>query len=236
MRQPSISSDDLNQPPHVWRLRHRRGTALLLALLAGCALAATSAAQTNTAKTADKTTQTVRLFDAVAKHPGPSWQKYEEPLGGSEVNRQQRETAFIQEQIPKGDSFKAWKRLYGVVAQKLPGMPMQDFINQSLTPLVQACGRENFTATVQPLANDYTLIRVVCQNTPHIPVGSGYGEGVGEVGVFWFGKQGDTLVKIYQQWRGSKFSASQAASWPVSSEEVDTMTQRLSTTALAPAS
>ncbi|WP_428245500.1 hypothetical protein [Ferrovibrio sp.] len=212
----------------------------MLALLVGSTLSTVSAAQTNAAQinaaqSADKTTQTVRLFDAVAQHPGPSWQKYEDPLNGSEVNRQQRDSAFIQEQIPKGETFKAWKRLYGVVAQKLPGMPLPEFINQSLTPLVQACGRENFTATVQPLANDYTLIRVVCQNTPNIAVGSGYGEGVGEVGVFWFGKQGDTLVKIYQQWRGNKFTATQATSWPVSRDEVETMTQRLSTAALAPA-
>lgn len=182
----------------------------------------------------NKVSQVITLFDAIASHPGPSWQSTDNLLG-SEVNRSQQGPSFILEQIPKGEAFKSWKRLYGVFALKQPGLGLNDFINMSLAPFLNACGKENFFANVVEKKETSLLVRVICQNTPQAPPNIGYGEGIGEISLIWFGQSGSTLVKIYQQWRGAKFDANAIATWPVSTDELQGMSLRLSTAALQPA-
>ncbi|MEK9970295.1 MAG: hypothetical protein VW600_14240, partial [Ferrovibrio sp.] len=111
-----------------------------------------------------KITQTINLFDAVAVYPAASWQRSADPSKDSEFYRNQNGPSFILEQIPKGEKFDKWSRLYAIAAVKMPGLTLKDFINQSLAPFYNACGKENFSAiAIQQSAEGITL-RVLCQN------------------------------------------------------------------------
>lgn len=175
---------------------------------------------------APKISQTINLFDAVVIYPAPSWQRSTDPSKDSEFSRNQSGPSFILEQIPKGERFEKWSRLYAVAAVRVQGLTLKDFINQSLTPFYNACGKENFSVLALPQTHEGITLRVLCQNSPLGPVKFGYGDGVGEVTLMRFGQVGNTFIKIYQHWRGKSFIATDTATWPVPTAEVDMMMNR----------
>ena len=185
--------------------------------------------------------QVVRLFDAVASYPAPSWiddkmAQSDKLLEMSEFNRKQEQNEFILEQIPKGESFSNWTKLYAVFAVKIPasaGFSLEGFVNGSLAPFIQSCGRPNFT--IQPLerTGEKMVTLVFCQNSPRAQEGTGYGEGIGEIGLFHFQKVKDTYVKVYHEWKGKNFSLEDQSGWPIKVEKLRDIADRFRTISIS---
>ncbi|MFC3674184.1 hypothetical protein [Ferrovibrio xuzhouensis] len=165
----------------------------------------------------------------MAVYPAPSWQHSADPAKDSEFYRNQNGSSFILEQIPKGEKFEKWSRLYAIAAVKVEGLTLKDFINRSLAPFYNACGKENFFVTPLQQSAESVLLHVLCQNSPAGPAKFGYGDGVGEITVMRFGQVGSTLIKVYQHWRGKSFIATDTSTWPVPKEEVGMMMNRFTT-------
>jgi len=70
---------------------------------------------------------------------------------------------------------------------------------------------------------------IFCENSPNSPAGSGYGDGVGEITLMLISRYKNTLVKIYQNWRGKSFKLAEKASWPAKVSEVQEMIKRFNT-------
>ena len=65
---------------------------------------------------ANKISQETDVFDTAVRYPAPSWQ--DKPRqAANETNRQQEDASFVLEQIPKGDKFESWSKLYAVHGQ-----------------------------------------------------------------------------------------------------------------------
>ncbi len=177
----------------------------------------------------EKITQTIHLYDAVVAYPAPSWQRTADPTHASEFYRNQNGPTFILEQIPKGEKFEKWNRMYAVFAVKIQGLAFKDFINQTLAPFFSVCGKENFSVVPLQQQADAITLRILCQNSPSGPAKFGYGDGVGEVTLIRFGQVGSTFIKVYHHWRGKSFMATDPASWPVPAAELETMVKRFET-------
>ena len=208
-------------------------TAALTAALSGNAASAAGSFDP------DKVTQSINIYEAVVAYPPPSWQTKANGIDEHEYNRQQQGPVFVFEQIPKGEKFNSWTKLYavhGLYVGKAPTKPGLDFyVNASLGPFFQACGKENFS--VQNLQNTPNAVSVVmfCTDSPNAPPGLGYGKGIGEIAVMTFRRHQSTFVKVYQEWRGDSFSLKDRASWPVNDAELKEMIRRIVRVGVYPA-
>ncbi len=177
----------------------------------------------------NKITQLINIFGSTVKYPIPSWYKVGKSPSQSEYYRNQQSNQFVFEQIPKGDKFENWTRLYAVHGMTFPkekDFPLKSYVYSSVIPFVQICGKENIEMQnifETSISKTYLL---VCQNSPLAPKGSGYGKGIGEVGLFRIFKSQNTFVKVYQEWRGKNFKINDKSTWPVSDEELVTMIKR----------
>jgi hypothetical protein len=181
---------------------------------------------------AGKIKQRINLFGTVVFYPPPSWIVDKivssELLKMSEVSRKSNERVFIHEQIPKGDSFDSWNRMYAVFAidtqsQKLP---LKGFVNQSLATFVQICSKDNIAIQVLKESADIIVMIVMCRDSVNSNGQHGYKPGVGEVAVFYFAQSPTTTFKIYQEWRGQSFDIKKPDTWPVSKAELKMMVDR----------
>ncbi len=187
-------------------------------ILAAAALmvasAATASAQ-SPAQPAEPGGSQIRMFDAWAQFPYPSWQQTANTLGESKVSRQQHADTFVVAMVPKKDNFKKWTNQYTLFGTWRENLTLKKFINGSIGVLYKACGKENFKLRKILRKPDAALVAVYCTNSPDGPAAYGYGEGVGEVTLMWMGQFQNSFVKIYEQWRGPKFDATNAPAWPV---------------------
>ena len=76
----------------------------MYALIAFISLGAGSAVAQNTGQPAEPGGSQIRMFDAWAQFPYPSWHKTENALAESQVSRQQHADTFVVAMIPKKDS------------------------------------------------------------------------------------------------------------------------------------
>lgn len=164
---------------------------------------------------------TAKVFDATVIFPPPSWQGSSTDLSEHEIYRQKIENQFILEFIPKGEKFSSWSKLYAVLAIKSQNLSFRNFINASLGTFFEACGKENYRASLIEKLGSAVLLEILCTNSPKGLAKHGYGDGVGEVTIMWFGQLKDTKVKVYHHWRGDSFSKDDRATWPIGSEAYD---------------
>ncbi len=176
----------------------------------------------------------IRMFDAWAQFPYPSWHKTGNALAESQVSRQQHADTFVVAMIPKKDSFRSWTNQYTLFGTWREQLTLSKFINSSIGVFYKACGKQNFKLRKILRKPDAALVAVSCPNTPEGPAAYGYGDGVGEITLMWMGKFEKSYVKIYEQWRGPKFDARNAASWPVSKQVLDRSIQRFTGIRLLP--
>ncbi len=163
----------------------------------------------------------IRLFDAWAQFPYPSWHKTDNALAESRMSRQQEADTFVLAMVPKAETFAKWTKQYTLVGHWNENLTLGKFINTTLRTFRAPCGAEN--AKVRKIVRQPTsgLAVVFCSNTPNGPKQFGYGEGIGEIVILWMGKHKNTYVKIYQYWRGDKFNVSDPSTWPVTTERLD---------------
>ena len=182
------------------------------------------------AKEGANVTQTINIYDAVVVFPLPSWYEADaKKLDNSKYSKQQKGSSFLLEQIQKNESFKSWTSLYalaGLYAPNNPKFKMMHYIDMTVRPFINACGKENFAlqkVSKDPKSHIYIML---CKSSPHAPLGSGYGKDVGEVGIFYFNKVKDTYIKVYQEWRGPSFHSFHIKDWPTSKKDVLLMIER----------
>jgi hypothetical protein len=175
----------------------------------------------------EKVSQQVKIFDTMVKYPAPSWMD-ERLLKASEYYRDSKPNTFIFEQIPKGEKFDSWTKLYAVTGTKAPQLDFKKFVWASLDVFAQACGKDNLKIQTVAAKEKQVMVVVFCEDSPNGPTQFGYGPGKGEITVMLFARPFDTHIKIYQHWRGESFDATDKASWPVSEDEVRMMISRFS--------
>jgi hypothetical protein len=187
--------------------------------------------------------QVVKVFDAAVRYPPPSWVPDDADAktiaGQSEQFREQQGGQFILEHVPKGETLENWSRMYAIQGLHLdaqaPDLPLEVFVKLTADTFAKICGGPNILVNVRGRQTDTLTAIFICANSPDGPRELGYGDGVGEVGLFRFIKFEDTLLRVYQEWRGAKFDLGDEASWPVNQTELDMMVERFRAIAVAPA-
>ncbi len=111
--------------------------------------------------------QVVNLFDAVAKYPVPSWFKPGNYFEQFEPYKEQKGATFILEQIPKGESFDKWSKLFAVLAYQSSNLTMEKLVNVMLGPIYQMCGKAHFSSKPVDRTPDGDTYIVTCQKTPN---------------------------------------------------------------------
>lgn len=163
----------------------------------------------------------IRLFEALAQFPYPSWHKTDNALKESKLTRQQEANTFILAMVPKQETFQKWTKQYTLFGHWNENLTLNKFINTSIRTLQVPCGVKNTKVRKIVRQPNSGLVVVFCTNSPNGPKQYGYGDGVGEVVILWMGQHKNTFVKIYQYWRGKSFNISDASTWPVSTERLD---------------
>lgn len=175
----------------------------------------------------EKFDQIVRIFGAVVSYPAPSWQD-DRLLDASEYYRVEKQNNFLVEQIPKGERFESWTKLYAVGGYRNLNLDFKTFVASSLNVYIQACGKDS--TKFQSLGGNEisTIVLIFCENSGAGPEQFGYRDGVGEVVIMFMAKAYGTHLKVYQNWRGDSFSTADRSSWPVTEEELKMMINRFS--------
>lgn len=157
--------------------------------------------------------QTMQLFEGTIKFPLPTWQKIEDGLGDVEVSRKQEKNAFSLEQIPKGQAFDSWTRLYGVYGWYLPDYDMKRFIEESLNALSMGCKvQTRFTLISANSAN--IIMTYHCDDLTDVLVQGGNSA---ESGFLYISQVNNTFAKVCQAWRG-KADDLKANKWPITKQ------------------
>jgi len=177
----------------------------------------------------DKINQVINIFDAVVQYPAPGWQQTMKPLSESEMYRDQKGPSFIFEQIPKSESFEAWTQLYAIHGAYLPkvgNLTIKKYANLNMDGFIQACGQQNIAITkLEDSAKALTII-LFCAASPNGSAKLGYGPDKGEIALMTFRRQDNTFIKIYHEWRGQNFTATDNATWPVTPAVLNEMIRR----------
>lgn len=178
--------------------------------------------------------QQVGLYDALLLYPQPAWIsgpiEPEALRGRSRFFTEQDGPTYIIEQIPDGQNFRQWTRLYAVVAEELPGdqgVPMQSFVGLSVEANRRACADTAFGVQVLSSGDTDTMLAMVCGSTDHGPLDVGYGPDLGEVSIWRFLVFQNTYIKIYHRWRGDAFDINTREGWPVGDLEVQEIVRRM---------
>ncbi|GHD39107.1 hypothetical protein GCM10017083_00590 [Thalassobaculum fulvum] len=192
-------------------------------------VAATASADTDKSLDGYELTQHTRIYDAFISYPAPSWYQGKDPLDMSEMYRDQKGPEFILEQIPKGEAFNSWTRLYavrGTYLGKGRTLPLDRYVNATLLGYVQMCGQENVGVSPVGQGGNFLTLLIFCQNSSKGQTDIGYGHGIGQITLIRFYAVRNTLLKVYQEWRGKAFLARDESSWPVPRAEVTMMIER----------
>ncbi len=176
----------------------------------------------------------IRLFEAWAIFPFPSWQKSDNALSESRLSRHQEAQTFTLTMVPKSETFNKWTQQYTLLGYWNENISLRKFMNGSIAVLVKACGRENVKLRKILKKDAARLVAIYCFNTPRGPAKFGYGDGVGEITLMWMGRLENTYAKIFQQWRGSNFSVNDPTTWPVLPAELDKSIARFAGIQLKP--
>ncbi len=146
----------------------------------------------------------------------PPWVSPENTASGSEVYRNEAETAqgtrqFIVEFVPKGQSFDAWVELYALTAESpLQGHPA-DYRNGMARRYAEGC----VDSALQPVLDQpaQQVFLLFC---------TGYAEspGVGEIAVMHYFLKDGVLVNNYYHKRGPGFALDDPAGFPLTEPEI----------------
>lgn len=163
----------------------------------------------------------IRLFEAWAQFPYPSWHQTDNALKESRLSRQQEANTFVLAMVPKNETFKKWTKQYTLLGHWNENLTLSQFIGSSLRIFTAPCGPKNVKVRKILRQPNSALAVVFCANSPNGPKQYGYGEGVGEVVIMWMGQHKSTFVRVYQYWRGAKFNIADSRTWPVTTERLD---------------
>lgn len=172
----------------------------------------------------EKFNQVIKVFDTSVKYPAASWQD-DRLVDSSEYYRNQQGPAFVFEQIPKGEKFESWSKLYAIHGQMNENLTFETYVKASLQVYFEVCGADNFKLQVLQKSDVHITVLIFCEDSPNGTM-AGYGAGVGEVTLMYLARPKTAFIKIYQHWRGDAYKAADQSSWPASMDEVQMMIKR----------
>lgn len=182
-----------------------------------------------------KVTQTTNIFDAEISYPPPIWQKKADGMiKESEVYRKQNGAHYIFEQIPKGETFDNWTKLYAVTgyfSPKIMTSHLATLSDATTENFLKLCGYDNLAKQSLSETTDEITYVLYCENSSKQPTNvidgdKLYGSEIGEIGLFTFRIVNKTFISIYHEWRGLAFIKEDPKTWPVSVAELTTMLKR----------
>lgn len=175
-----------------------------------------------------KITQVMNLWGHTLSFPPPSWAAAPGDAAKadtSEINRQENETSFLLEMVPKAEGFDRWTRIYGVAAHRGSSWSLEAAESEVVGNYQSGCN----DVKVEPLPgiSEGALAVLYCGSYKDNPKG-------GQVGVFRVMTAGDVAVRVYEEWRGASFKPQDGATLPVAAEELQAMIKSLAGAALLP--
>ena len=168
--------------------------------------------------------QVIKVFDTKVKYPAASWQD-DRLVDASEYYRQQEGPSFVFEQIPKGEKFDSWTKLYAIHGQMNEDLTYETYVKASLKVYFEVCGPDNFKLQVLQKSDINITVLIFCEDSPNATM-AGYGAGVGEVTLMYLARPKTAFIKVYQHWRGDAYKAADQSSWPVGIDAVQMMIKR----------
>ena len=179
-----------------------------------------------TAADTPKTTMTIRVFDTVAVFAPPPWTNGIDVLNETEIFQNQGDMAtgikgFIQEFIPKGETFDNWSELYAIMAEtpqtaslfkNRVGIEIDYnnacINNPKITSLVSSKTRETVLAYCPAYKSDPKT---------------------GEMLMITMREYKDTLVKVYYHKRGPAFDMGDPSGFPLSETDIKSLLEQQDT-------
>lgn len=167
-----------------------------------------------------KTTMTIRAFDAVAVLAPPPWTNGIDVLNDTEIFQNQGDMAqgikgFIQEFIPKGESFDHWSELYAIMAE---------------TPKIASLSENRIGVEIDynnACINDPEIVSLVSSKTREtvLAICPAYKDdpNTGEMMMITMREYKDTMVKVYYHKRGPAFNIDDPAGYPLGKADIKSL-------------
>ncbi len=173
-----------------------------------------------------KTTMTIRVFDAVAVLAPPPWTNGVDVLNETEIFQDHGEMAqgvkgFIQEFIPKGETFDNWSELYAIKAE---------------TPQIVSLFENRVGIEIDynhACINNPKIVSLVSSETREtvLAICPAYKDdpNTGEMMMITMREYKDTLVRVYYHKRGPAFDIDDPNGFPLSEADVKSLLEQQDT-------
>jgi len=167
-----------------------------------------------------KTTMTIRAFDAVAVLAPPPWTNGIDVLNDTEIFQNQGDMGqgikgFIQEFIPKDESFDHWSELYAIMAE---------------TPKIASLSENRIWVEIDynnACINDPEIVSLVSSKTREtvLAICPAYKDdpNTGEMMMITMREYKDTMVKVYYHKRGPAFNIDDPAGYPLGKADIKSL-------------
>jgi hypothetical protein len=163
--------------------------------------------------------------------PAPNWLDVTAQQSGNmrslvDATFRAGDTSALLQIYPKGESEALWSTLYGVRISTGASFNLKEYRAAIMRGFARNCAPAltGFFQLGQDDGDILAPLGYVCG--AYDPRLRTY-QGLGEVMVMSFRKQGDAVALVFQQWRGKAFNPSDAASWPVQSSVVEARARQL---------
>ncbi len=167
-----------------------------------------------------KTTMTIRVFDAVAVYAPPPWTNGIEVLNETEIFQDHGEMVqgvkgFIQEFIPKGETFDNWSELYAIMAATpKTGSLFENRVDVEIDYNNACINNPKIVSIVSSKTRESVL--AICPAYKDDP-------NTGEMMMITIREYKDTLVKVYYHKRGPAFDIDDPNGFPLSEADVKSL-------------
>lgn len=168
----------------------------------------------------------IRLFDTDLSGAAPGWSTPRTLRADSEVRVHRRDDTILIQLIPKGTRFDDWGTLFGISAHRVPGVaddPMR-YVQYIVGNYEATAGKENFALSLLARGPDFVVLMLALERTPNAAEQlEVYSDQIGQITLMRVTFVKDTVVNVYQAWRGPDFDRDKPESWPVGEAELKAM-------------
>lgn len=163
--------------------------------------------------------------------PAPNWldtpgRQSDDIMAMVDATFRAAEGEALLEIYPQGEGEALWTSLYGVRLSTDSSFDLTSYRDAVISGFARNCDpqRAGFFQLGADEGEDLAPLGYVCGAfDPRLRT---Y-EGLGEVMVMSFRKDGDAVALIFQQWRGKSFDPADPSSWPVETSVVEATAQQL---------
>ncbi|MEC9344669.1 MAG: hypothetical protein VYB54_00490 [Pseudomonadota bacterium] len=166
----------------------------------------------------------ILVFDAEVFGAIPDWTTLEAMEADSEIRAIRREDTTILQFVPRGTDFEDWGTLFGISASRIPGISkdLKGYAEYAVANYEAIAGKQNFTAKVVARGANFIGLLLLLERTPNAPENlTVYSRDIGQISLMHISVVKDTVVTVYQSWRGPAFDRNKPDTWPVGAVELD---------------